>query len=321
MRLALMLLVACSSPPSSVPPGGDQPDAPVAPQPTTIDAPAAAIDAPVVTAACAGKTAQPLDGDWTVAGRVVHVHVPASYDPAAPTPIVLDLHGWSSNGLDQARIAHMIAKSDSAGFIALHPEGHDSPQGWNAGVCCGTAATSGVDDVDWLNQVLDQVDDKLCMDKARVFATGLSNGGFMAHRLACELSSRIVAIGAVAGVLGVSCTHASHRVAIMHVHGTSDPLIPYDGGGVNGSMSVADTIAFWTQTNHCTAAPTTVYQNGDATCVLHGGCDQNSDVELCTIDGGGHQWPGGEDIFLGKLSDDLIATDAIWAFFQAHPRQ
>jgi len=319
MRLvSLSLLVAACSSPSMSSPADPQPDAP--PTMSSADAAPPSIDAPITTATCAGRTAQPLDAEWTVMGRSVKVHVPASYAPHVPTPIVLDLHGWTETALDQARISHMIPKSDAAGFIAIHPEGHDSPQGWNAGVCCGTAASSGVDDVAFMNAILDEVDARLCMDKQRVFAAGLSNGGFMAHRLACELSSRIVAIGAVAGVRGVTCAHASHRVAIMHVHGTEDPLIPYNGGGLNGSEPVATTIDFWTQTNHCTAAPATVYQHGDATCVLHGGCDLGADVELCTIAGGGHQWPGGEDIYLGHLSNDLIATDAIWAFFAAHPR-
>jgi polyhydroxybutyrate depolymerase len=250
----------------------------------------------------------------------VKVHVPASYDPTQRTPVVINLHGWSSNGLDQARISHMIAKSDASGFIAVHPEGHDSPQGWNAGICCGTAATSGVDDTAFISAVIDALAAKLCTDPARVFAAGLSNGGFMSHRLGCELADKIAAFTAVAGVLGITSCDPSRPVPVLHIHGTADPLIPYNGGGVNGSLSVADTIAFWATHNHCTTGPTQVFQQGDATCVVNSGCDQGADVELCTIQNGGHQWPGGEDIFLGTLSHDLIATDAMWTFFQAHPR-
>src|SRR4029077_14695909 len=108
------LLVACSSTKH----GGNLAD--------PIDAPAADRDthAPVSSAACAGRTAQPRDADWMVdvsgTSRLAHVHVPASYDPSPPTPVVINLHGLTGNGTMQAALSHMIAKSDAAGFIAVH---------------------------------------------------------------------------------------------------------------------------------------------------------------------------------------------------------
>ena len=105
---------------------------------------------------------------------------------------------------------------------------------------------------------------------------------------------------------------------MFDVHGTADPLVYYNGGA--GQQSVATTIDFWVTHNGCTTTATT-YTHGDATCVTHGGCTAGADVTLCTIANGGHQWPGGEALpLLGIKSDDLIATDAIWAFFVAHPR-
>lgn len=91
---------------------------------------------------------------------------------------------YASDGGDHARVSKMIAASDAHGFIAVHPDGHHSPRGWNGGVCCGSAATSGTDDTAWLSSVIDELETKVCVDGDRVFATGLSNGGFMAHRLA-----------------------------------------------------------------------------------------------------------------------------------------
>lgn len=318
MRPSVVLVVglaACSS--TGTPPGsGDQPDAGGAHH---LDA---AGDGATTSAACTGLSGQPLDAVWTIAGRSVRVHVPASYDPAARTPLVVNLHGWSYDAAGQAQLSHMIAKSNSAGFIVLHPEGHDSPRGWAAGVCCGTAATSGVDDVAWIESVLDAASAKLCVDTGRVYATGLSNGAFLAHRLGCEAADRFAAIAPVAGVVGTPSCNPSRPVAVMHVHGTSDPIIPFGGGGVNGNESVATTIGRWVAKNSCAAATTTTFHNGDATCVNHGGCTANADVTLCTIDGGGHQWPGGDSIGVlsGKKSDDLIATDAMWTFFAAHAR-
>ncbi len=266
--------------------------------------------------------AQPVDATWnlTVNGvmRSANVHVPASYDPSKPTPVLLNIHGLAGDPVGEATITHMIAKSDAEGFIAVHPKGTGSPLSWNGGYCCSPAAASGIDDTAFISALIDKLESDLCVDPDRVFAAGMSNGGYMSYRLACELSDRIAAIGPVAGVLGISECHPSRPLPVFHVHGTSDPLVFYNGG--NGQESVAQTIDFFVQNNGCTTTATT-YQNGDATCVTHGGCTAGADVVLCTIDGGGHQWPGGDALpLLGKKSDDLIATDAIWAFFQAHPR-
>jgi polyhydroxybutyrate depolymerase len=279
-------------------------------------------DAPPATVTCSGKTMQPRDATWTVGGRMVRVHVPASYDPVRPTPVVFNLHGYSGDGLQQSTISKMIPVSDANGFIVLHPDGHHSPRGWNGGVCCGAAASSGTDDVAWLASVLDEAESKLCVDTNRVFATGLSNGGFMTHRLACEIADRIAAIAPVAGVVGITGCNPSRPVAVMHIHGDADPLIPYGGGGVNGNESVAATIERWATKNGCTGAPAQTFQQGDATCTTRSGCNGGADVVECRIAGGGHQWPGGVSIgsFLGELSNDLDASNAMWAFFAAHPR-
>ena len=263
---------------------------------------------------------QPLDATWMVGGRQVRVHVPASYDPTRATPVVLNLHGLASDGADQARVSHLIATSDANGFIAVHPNGTGSTRGWNGGDCCNPAASSGVNDTAWFSTLLDELESKLCVDPRRVFAMGLSNGAFMAHRLGCELSDRIAGIGAVAGVIGIDTCTPSRPVAVFHVHGTSDLVIPYNGGGINNSEPVATTMNRWATNNGCSSGTTIVYDHGDATCIRRNGCA--ADVELCTIDGGGHQWPGGDSLgaFNGTKSDDLIATDAAWAFFAAHPR-
>jgi polyhydroxybutyrate depolymerase len=306
--VVVLFVGACAAPYE-----GDSPD-PVAP-----DASAAGSDDNPARA-CTGLTTQPLDATWTVAGREVRVHVPATYDPTRATPVVLNLHGLASDGADQARISHLIATSDAHGFIAVHPNGTGSTRGWNGGDCCNPAASSGVDDTAWFGTLLDQLESKLCIDPPRVYALGFSNGAFMAHRLGCELADRIAAIGAVSGVIGIDTCHPARPVPVFDVHGTSDLVIPYGGGGVNNNESVATTIDRWASYNGCSTGATSVYEHGDATCVRRNGC--TADVELCTIDGGGHQWPGGESVgvFNGTKSDDLMATDAAWAFFAAHPR-
>lgn len=279
------------------------------------DAATPAFDAAAAT--CAGKQAQPLDDVWTISvagtSRKARVHVPASYDPTTPTPVVIDLHGRTSNGTQQEWLSHMLAKSDAAGFIVVHPESSTSPTSWNSGAgCCDPAYSSHVDDVGFMKQLYDELAARLCIDSDRVFAGGLSNGGYLAHTLACEMSDRIAAIGSVAGLLQVEACPVTRPMPIFDVHGTEDPIVSYSW--------VDATIDFWTDANGCTSEATT-YQQGVATCVTHGGCDAGADVVLCTIAGGGHQWPGGETIpLLGDNTNDLNATDAMWDFFVAHPR-
>lgn len=320
MRIAFVLvLAACSSPsnPSSVdgqpvtPPGVDAAD------PTTMPDALAASDAPAAPSTCVGRTAQPVDATWTltVGGKVRTslVHVPASYDPTKAMPVVIDLHGLGGDGAQEAALTSANANADSAGFISVHPTGATTPIGsWNAGQCCGTAPSEHVDDMGFLTALLDELDAKLCVDDARVYAMGISNGGYMSHRLACELADRFAAIGPVAGGIAVSSCQPSRPVPVFAVHGNADQLVSYSFGQSSAS--------FWAMHNGCTTT-TTTFHNGTATCVTHGGCSAGADVVWCTIDQGGHQWPGGQTIpFLGNNTNDLIATDAIWAFFVAHPR-
>lgn len=311
IRAALLVLVACNSS-SSMPAVDDAAS-------SSGDAPgdSTMIDAPVQTATCETKTAQPLDATWSVTvgtvTRTARVHVPASYDPSKRTPLVINLHGRTSNGTQQAWLSHAIQKSDAAGYIVMHPESSTSPTSWNAGGgCCDPAAAQNVDDSGFIRKLLDDAEAKLCIDTSRVYVTGLSNGGYLAHRVACEMTDRIAAIGPVAGLLQLQTCAPTKPMPVMLVHGTSDTLVPYDW--------VPPTVNYWKAKNQCTTQATT-YQNGAATCVTHGGCTGGADVVLCTITGGGHQWPGGEEVpFLGTKSDDIIATDAMWNFFVAHPR-
>jgi polyhydroxybutyrate depolymerase len=308
-RFVLILLAACSG--SSIQPGDD---ASITADSRGSDAGDDA-DAPI-SATCEAKQTQPLDGTWSLTvgtlTRTAKVHVPASYDPAKRTPIVINLHGRTSNATQQAWLSHANAKSDAAGFVVIHPESITSPTSWNAGGgCCDPAAANNIDDSAFIRTLLDEAESKLCVDTSRVFVMGLSNGGYLAHRMACELTDRIAATGAVAGLLQLQTCAPTRPMPVFLVHGTSDTLVSYDW--------VDETVDYWRITNHCTTM-TTTYQHGAATCVTHGGCNGGGDVVLCTITGGGHQWPGGETVpFLGTKSDDLIATDALWDFFVAHP--
>ncbi len=329
-----ILLVACgvssggteATSPAPPPSASSPPPAPPAPPPVDAGSeppppPPPAVDASVGPA-CKGLKAQPVDNTWNIVSggttRTFEVHVPASYDPTKLTPVVLNFHGFTSNGAQQNLLSGMDAKSEKEGFIAVHPEGIGSS--WNAGACCGQAASSGIDDVGFVGDMLDSLEQTLCVDKHRVFATGMSNGGFLSHRLGCELSTRIAAVAPVAGVLGITTCKPARPVPVMHFHGTLDPLVPYDGDALLGFISVPDTFTGWATREACTGSPVQTYAKGDVACQTYQTCNASSDVTLCTVTGGGHTWPGGLPVpSLGYTTTDINATDAMWTFFQAHP--
>jgi polyhydroxybutyrate depolymerase len=273
---------------------------------------------------CTGLPAQAQGNTtWTVStpagSRSALVHIPPGYDPTQPTPLVLNFHGYAGSPTQEEGLTLMDARSDASGFLLVYPQGTGTIESWNAGACCGTAAQSNLDDVGFIGTLLDTLEAKLCVDTKRVFATGMSNGGFLSHRLGCELADRIAAIAPVAGVMGIPSCNPSRPVPVIEFHGTSDSIVPYDGDPSIDYASVADTIAGWVQRDGCQGAATTTYSKGDATCVTYGQCSAGAEVTLCTISGGGHTWPGGTPFpLLGNTSTDISATDALWAFFQKH---
>jgi polyhydroxybutyrate depolymerase len=315
--LSSLLLVSCggsdAAPPTDAtgtpPPGGTDPG--TTPPGGTPPAPA-----------CTGKEKLAGDLDWTIPhggrDRIARIHVPASYDPAKGIAVVLNFHGYTSNARQQAGYSAMIAKSDAAGFVAVHAEGVASS--WNAGACCATAKDQDVDDVGFVNALLDDLSAKLCVDTKRVYSTGLSNGGFLSYRLACESANRIAAIAPVAGVMGVATCNPSRPVPVLHFHGTSDGVVPYGGSAGFGFPPVTDTIAGWVSRDQCTGMPKETYSKGDVRCETHDTCGGGAEVTLCSVNGGGHTWPGAISVpGLGKTTQDIVATDAIWDFFVKHP--
>lgn len=296
----------------------DDTAAPVEDAPPVVDT-----STPKPPASCTGLAAQPKDATWKIAvsgvDRELDVHVPASYDPTKPTPIVLDFHGFTSDKGQQKILSRMIAKSDDAGFIAIHPLGTGVSRSWNAGACCGTAASEGTNDVAFVSAILDEAARRLCVDPKRVFATGMSNGGFMSHRLGCELSDRIAAIAPVAGVLGIKECAPKRPVPVMHFHGTADTLVPYEGNGAMGFPPVVATAEAWAKRNGCSGSPSTTFEKGDTVCRTWSVCKDGASVTLCTVDGGGHTWPGGFPVPGAKTTNAISATDAMWTFFEGHP--
>lgn len=282
-------------------------------------------DAAPVTARCSGLASPAADRELTLTRdgleRTYWVHLPPSYDPTRPTPLVLNFHGYTFNATQHQRLTRYDDESDAEGFIAVYPEGTGSSQSWNAGACCGEAAEQQVDDVGFVTAMLDALESELCIDPARVYATGMSNGGFLSHRLACELSDRIAAIAPVAGVIGVVECVPERPVPVLQFHGTLDTLVPYGGDESEGFPSVGDTMQAWADRNGCTGEPQETFSEGYTRCETWADCEAGAEVVLCTTTGGGHTWPGGIPMpVLGHTTTDISATDAAWDFFARHPR-
>jgi polyhydroxybutyrate depolymerase len=203
---------------------------------------------------------------------------------------------------------------------------------WNAGGCCGYAVDNDIDDLGFIAAILDRLEASTCVDSRRVYAAGMSNGSMMSHRLACELADRIRAIAAVAGTdMTLSCDPA-RPVPVLTIHGSDDANVPFDGGLGCGLAdvrfrSVPVTIARWNASDGCSGDVAATSAAGDATCSSYAKCAAGSDVELCVIAGGGHQWPGGlapsasglPGCPFGYQSQSFSASQQMWRFFAAHP--
>lgn len=263
------------------------------------------------------------------------VHVPRSYDAAHLAPLLMALHGGGGNmdlQADDQRYG-LIKLSEKYGIVAVFPNGIGALGGdklatWNAGNCCGKSRDQAVDDVGFLRAVLADVEAQLAIDKARVYATGMSNGGMMAQRLACDAADVFTAVAPVAGTDNTRQCSPTRPVSIIEFHALDDDHVLFKGGAgekafpnraqVTDFTSVPETIARWVQRNQCSAKAEKVLDVPGAHCEVHSGCQDGVTVELCVTDTGGHSWPGAANTRMGKspASQAISADELMWAFFQ-----
>jgi polyhydroxybutyrate depolymerase len=259
--------------------------------------------------------------------RSYFLYVPASHRGTASPALVLVFHGAGGRAQDFARHTGFSRVAEREGFVVAYPQGLE--RRWND----GRGNVTPHDDVGFVRALLDTLERELSIDPRRVYATGISNGAIFTYRLACDLPGVFAAIAPVAGAmpsnLATECAH-TEPVSVLAFQGTADPLMPYAGGGVAGGrgrvLSADQSIDFWGLVTGCGPQVTVVQEPDrvrDGTRVRHtdlGECRERRAVELYTIEGGGHTWPGGPGVgrLVGRVSHELDATALIWEFFAQH---
>ena len=239
-------------------------------------------------------------------------------------PLVIALHGRGSTGKQMERFTHLDAIAAREQFAVVYPDAIDHH--WNDG-----RQPTGIDDVAFIARLIDDMAMRHAIDRSRVFVTGMSNGAMMSYRLACDLSDRIVAIAPVAGDLPAVACRPGRPISVLAINGTSDPLVPYDGGvaGRGGTVLSSPASAdFFARADGCSDAiasdePDLDRDDGVRSHDRRYRCPAKLGVELVTLEGGGHTWPGGPQylpkILIGPTSRDFDASERIWQFF--HDRE
>lgn len=285
-------------------------------------------------AACGDDEAPPPAGESTAGtvtieldDRPFSLYVPASYDSAEPAPLVIGLHGYTSHSAEMEAYFNLTAQADQRGFLYAMPDGtRDSgrDQFWNATDACCDLDGSGVDDSTYLSRLIDTVKDSYAVDADRVFIIGHSNGGYMAHRMACDHADQITAIASLAGIVWANpsrCT-PSRPVSVLQIHGTLDPTVRYVGGTFPGGRTypgAEQTVATWRQLNGCTDVVDTSTPPRDLDEEVDGpetvvsiyadGCGDGTRIELWRMEGSRHV-PRLTDAFTPAVVDFFYSSAA-----------
>jgi polyhydroxybutyrate depolymerase len=273
---------------------------------------------------CQGKAQKSGETTWSLkhdgVTRTFTVYIPPQYNGSTPLPVVLNFLGLNMSASTQKLLTDMNTEAGKRGFIVVHPNGRGIPQSWNGGLCCSPASSLlKSKDVDFTRAMLDELEKKLCINTKRIYATGISNGAYMAYRLGCELSNRIAAIAPVAGILLTSPCQPKRPLSVIAFHGTADAIVPFEGRKIIGWPYVQDSIDFWVKHNGCAKSPKRMFNKGDTYCDEYSGCKGGTKVRLCVTKSGGHTWPGGFPVpGLGKTTKDINATQVGWQFMSQH---
>jgi polyhydroxybutyrate depolymerase len=283
----------------------------------------------LVMLACLEATAQEKSESITVDGlkRVFVTYLPAGFTSNNKLPVIISLHGRLGTAEGQMKFADFRPIADREKFIIVCPQGIN--RSWNDGR--GTPAhEKGIDDVHFIDELIKYIIKNYHADNSRVYITGMSNGGFMASRLACELNERIAAIAVVGASMDKQEGYAPKDMPVMYIQGTKDPLVPFERGamkkGAGGDIyGHEELLKQWAAVDSCIARPVITnltVTTDDGTSVTREEYSNKYGTEVVgyIINGGGHTWPGGTQylpkMMIGTVSHNLNACETIWDFFK-----
>lgn len=246
--------------------------------------------------------------------RDYRLRVPASATQTDRLPLVLSFHGRGSDAREHESYAGFAAVAERARFILVTPNGTGTPRGWDA----GATPPGHADDIAFATDLIATLKADLCVDDARVYAVGFSNGSFMAARVGCALGKEVAAIAGVAGAHRPA-GECSRAMPVLAIHGTADTIVPFERGSIRGTYpygGARSEMGGWSVANHCSGAAPAERVSAKVTRESYRGCE--APVVLYVVQGGGHTWPGASEIpALGTTTREINAAETVWAFFAA----
>lgn len=273
--------------------------------------------------------------------RKFTIHTPTGFTNSTPVPVVFMLHGGGGTMTNAQGFTNLNSVSNTNGFLAVYPQGYGIiPSGgfsWADGR--GTSADiAGVDDLGFIDKLLDTLIANYSIDTNKIYICGFSNGGFMTQRFACQQNQRFAAMASLGSIMDTtlfaSC-NPSRPIPMLFMLGTADPFVPYNGGPMIGSgpvlpiVGIDTLIHFWKINNNCITSNTPINvpnidltDSSTVTVFNYTNCSCNSDISFYRINGGGHTWPGVEipsyEIIAGQTNEDIQASVELWNFFNSH---
>ena len=264
--------------------------------------------------AAAGVTTETIPVDGAI--RSYRLAVPAGRGAKRP-PLILNFHGYGSNARDQAFYSQLEVKGPARGFVVATPQGTGTPAFWNI-----LPQLAHPDDVALAAAIIDRLEVTSCVDPSRVYVTGISNGGGLTSELGCRLTRQLAAIAPVAGVNIVAGCPRGLPISVLVFHGNADGTVPYQGGDPGGLLqgdqlpSVPQAVATWADHDRCAAKPVVRQVSVHVVRTGYSHCAAGVQVQLYTIEGGGHTWPGALNVTrLGAVTQEINAADLMLTFF------